>query len=86
MCLAAPGKVISIFRQNELLMGEVDFGGVIKAICLEYVPEIKTGQYAVVHAGFAISQVDESEVQEFYELWQQVLDAPKQTPAGEKRE
>jgi hydrogenase expression/formation protein HypC len=55
-------------------MGELDFGGVRKTACLEYVADIHVGEYAMVHAGFAISKVDEQEVQQFYQLWQQVLE------------
>jgi hydrogenase expression/formation protein HypC len=73
MCLAAPGKIISLFQQDGMLMGKVDFGGVIKTVCLEYVPQTPIGCYVMVHAGFAIEQVDEEQVQQFYQLWQQVL-------------
>ena len=53
MCLAIPGKVVEIFKENGLLMGHVDYSGTVNKICLEYVPEIVVGQYTVVHAGFA---------------------------------
>lgn len=64
MCLAVPGKVISI-DDNETLMriGKVGFGGVIKNVSLGYVPEAKVGDYVIVHAGFAISILDEKEAQ-----------------------
>jgi hydrogenase expression/formation protein HypC len=84
MCLATPGKVIKLERQNGLLMGALDFGGIIKTVCLEYVPDIRIGQYAMVHAGFAINLVDEDEVREFYQLWQQVLDAQPVTKPGKR--
>jgi hydrogenase expression/formation protein HypC len=73
MCLAAPGRVLKIENQNGILMGELDFGGVCKTVCLEYVADIHVGEYAMVHAGFAINKVDEQEVQQFYQLWQEVL-------------
>jgi hydrogenase expression/formation protein HypC len=73
MCLAVPAKVLSLQKQNGLLMGDVDFGSIRKSVCLEYLPDIQIGQYVMVHAGFAISKVDEAEVQEFHDLWQQVL-------------
>jgi len=57
MCLGIPGEVLSI-REAELPMGRVSFGGVIKEVCLAYVPEAKVGDYVIVHAGFAISRVD----------------------------
>ena len=60
MCLAVPGKVRQIFFDNGIRMGSIDFGGVVKEVCLEYLPEIQVGEYAVVHVGFAISKVDEA--------------------------
>ena len=60
MCLAIPGKVSSLFTDGGVPMGKVDFGGVIKEICLVYVPEIEVGDYALVHAGFAITRINES--------------------------
>lgn len=59
MCLAIPGQVRSIYDDQGVPMGVVDFGGVTKEVCLAYVPEIIVGEYAIVHVGFAISKVDE---------------------------
>jgi hydrogenase expression/formation protein HypC len=59
MCLAVPGQVESLFQQNNLRMGRVSFGGVIKEICLAYLPEIRIGDFVLVHVGFAISRIDE---------------------------
>jgi hydrogenase expression/formation protein HypC len=64
MCLGIPGKVVEVYRANGLLMGKVDFGGVVKDACLEYLPEINVGDYAIVHAGFGISRLDEDEAQQ----------------------
>ena len=61
MCLGIPGKVLEIYDVNGMKMGKVDFGGVIKEACLEYLPEIRVGDYTIVHVGFGISQVDEEE-------------------------
>ena len=61
MCLGIPGKVIEVFRENDLLMGKVDFGGVCKRICLETTPDIAIGEYALVHVGFSIARIDEAE-------------------------
>ena len=69
MCLAIPGKVIEIYKEDDLLMGRVDYAGTVKTACLEYVPDVQVGQYALVHAGFAISVVDEEEAQKTYDLW-----------------
>jgi hydrogenase expression/formation protein HypC len=57
MCLAIPGEILSI-ADDELLSGRVDFGGLVKEVCLYYVPEARVGDFVVVHAGFAISRVD----------------------------
>ena len=68
MCLGIPGK-ISEANDNALLrMGKVDFGGVVREVCLAYVPEANVGDYVVVHVGFAISQIDEAEARQTFEL------------------
>jgi hydrogenase expression/formation protein HypC len=68
MCLGVPGKVIEI-QDNSLgmAMGKVDFAGITKEVCLAYVPEVKIGDYVIVHVGFAISQVDEEEAMQVFE-------------------
>ena len=52
MCLGHSGKVVKTFREHDVLMGKVDFSGVIKQVCLEHVPEVQIGQYVLVHVGF----------------------------------
>jgi len=69
MCLAVPGKVVKIFEDNGLLMGHVDFSGTINVTCMAYVPEIKLGEYVIVHAGFAISVLNEEEAREVFKTW-----------------
>ncbi|MHB8776409.1 MAG: HypC/HybG/HupF family hydrogenase formation chaperone [Anaerolineales bacterium] len=64
MCLSIPGKITEIYEDGSLKMGKVDFGGVLKEVCLDYVPEAKTGQYVLIHVGFAISVLDEDEAME----------------------
>ncbi len=59
MCLAIPGKVEEIFADSGLRMGRVNFGGVVKRVCLDYVPEVEVGDYTIVHVGFALSKIDE---------------------------
>lgn len=59
MCLAIPGRVEEITTDGLIKMGRVNFGGVVKRVCLDYVPEIAVGDYAIVHVGFAISKIDE---------------------------
>lgn len=65
MCLAIPGKIISIDGDNPLeKTGKVSFGGIIKEISLAYVPDAQVKNYVIVHAGFALSIVDEDEAQQ----------------------
>ena len=68
MCLAIPGKVISITGDDPVFrMGKIDFGGVIKEVNLCYVPEVKLGDYVVIHVGFALNIIDEEEAQKVFE-------------------
>lgn len=59
MCLAVPGKVIDLHEREGTLMSVVDFGGVHKDVCLQYIPDVAIGDYVVVHVGFAIQRLDE---------------------------
>jgi hydrogenase expression/formation protein HypC len=63
MCLAVPGQVESIHEENGTRMGRVNFGGVVKEVCLAYLPDIAVGDYTIVHVGFAISRIDEASAQ-----------------------
>ena len=74
MCLGVPGKVIAIQEKDGLRMGTVDFGGVQREACLEYVPETKVGEYVIIHVGFAISQLSEQEAQETLALIREIAD------------
>lgn len=78
MCLAIPGKVIEVFEENGLKMGKLDYAGTVNTACLAYVPEIEIGQYAMVHAGFAISVLDEEEAQKSYAIWDELVESAKQ--------
>ena len=73
MCLGIPGKIISIYSQDGLSMAKVDFGGVVKEICLTYTPQAQIGDYALVHVGFAISLIDEEEAQRTYALLEEII-------------
>jgi hydrogenase expression/formation protein HypC len=64
MCLAVPGRVLSIAEIDQTLMAEVDFGGVRKQVCLQYIPDAQVDEYVVVHVGFAIQRLDEQSAQE----------------------
>lgn len=77
MCLAIPGQIEEIYLENQLRMAKVNFGGVRRAVCIDYAPEAGVGDYVLVHVGFAISIIDEGEAartlaglteQEFIEL------------------
>jgi hydrogenase expression/formation protein HypC len=68
MCLGIPGKVIELYQANGMKMGKVDFGGVIKEACLEYLPDIQIGDYTIIHVGFGISQLDEEEAHRTLEM------------------
>ncbi len=72
MCLGIPGKVVELYESNGVKMGRVDFGGVIKETCLEYLPEIRVGDYTIVHVGFGISRLDEEEAQSTLETLRQM--------------
>ena len=68
MCLGIPGKVTEIYRRYEVRMGKVDFGGVLKEVCLEHLLEIEVGDYALVHVGFALARIDEDEARSVFEF------------------
>ena len=73
MCLAIPGKVVSISGDDPVTrMGKIDFSGVIKQASLAYVPEVQVGDYVIVHVGFALSKVDEAEAQKVFEYLKQM--------------
>ena len=72
MCLAVPGQVESIFEDNGARMGKVNFGGVVKEVCLVYLPDIQVGDYTIVHVGFAISQIDEASAQETLKTFEEL--------------
>ncbi len=72
MCLAIPGKVIETYDENGIKMGKIDYSGTINIACLEYVPEIEIGQYTLVHAGFALSILDEEEAKISLDIWKEL--------------
>ena len=72
MCLAIPGKVVEAFDQGGMRMAKVQFGGIVREACLEYVPDTKVGEYVLVHVGFAISKVDEEEARRTYQLLEEM--------------
>jgi hydrogenase expression/formation protein HypC len=83
MCLAVPGKILEIYESNGLQMGKIDFGGVTREACLAYTPEAKVGDYAIIHVGFVLNLVDETEALETLRLFEE-LDAAAQQEALEE--
>jgi hydrogenase expression/formation protein HypC len=84
MCLAIPGRVTETFSRDGLQMAKVQFGGITREACLEYVPDAAVGEYVLVHVGFAISRVDEAEAARTYQLLEELdqlseLDSPQWT-------
>ncbi|MBI5867747.1 MAG: HypC/HybG/HupF family hydrogenase formation chaperone [candidate division Zixibacteria bacterium] len=73
MCLAIPGKIESVSGDDPLTRtGRVSFGGIVKEINLAYVPEASVGDYVIVHVGFAISTLDESEAGKVFEYLREI--------------
>ena len=81
MCLGIPGRVDEIYREHDVLMGRIDFGGVFKQACLEYVGGVKPGEYVLVHVGFALARLDEAEARRVFELLNE-LDELSELTAG----
>ena len=84
MCLAIPGKVEEITEENGLRVGRVNFGGVIKRVCLDYVPEVEVGDYTIVHVGFALSKIDEDEALRTLEVFRQMGVLEEELADGEE--
>jgi hydrogenase expression/formation protein HypC len=68
MCLAIPGKVIETYREHDVLMGRVEFGGISKRVCLEHVPDVLPDEYVLVHVGYALARIDEVEARRVFEF------------------
>jgi hydrogenase expression/formation protein HypC len=83
MCLAIPGRVTSISGEDPLMRsGKVDFGGVLKEVSLAYVPEVKVGDYVIVHVGFALSRVDEAEANQVFEYLREMQELTELEDSG----
>ena len=74
MCLGIPGKIVTIYTANDLTMGKIDFGGVVREACLEYVPDAKIGDYTLVHVGFALNLISAQDAQETLDLLRQITE------------
>ena len=67
MCLAIPGRILEISMVDGVKVGRVEFGGIVRQTCLDFVPDAGVGDYVMVHVGFAISRVDQQEAERTYE-------------------
>lgn len=87
MCLAIPGKIVSIVNDDPILRtGKVSFAGIVKEVNLAYVPEANIDDYVIVHAGFAISKIDEDEARQIFQYLEQMDelgDIDETTASGE---
>jgi hydrogenase expression/formation protein HypC len=72
MCLGIPGKVLAVEREHDVLMGKVEFGGISKRVCLEHVPDVRPGEYVVVHVGFALQKIDPVEARRVFEFLEEM--------------
>ncbi len=85
MCLGIPGRVTEIWEDRGTRMAYVDFGGAVKDVCLAYLPDIEVGDYTIVHAGFALTRLDEQSALQTLAMFRDlgVLD---EELGGERRE
>jgi hydrogenase expression/formation protein HypC len=88
MCLGIPGKVVEVYDLDGARMGKVDFDGIVKEICLSFVPEAEVGDYTIVHVGFGITKVDEESAHETLALMKEmgVLESELDAAAAEAAE
>lgn len=68
MCLGIPCRIVDLNETAGVRMARVDFGGVMKEVCLEHVPDAAAGDYVIVHVGFALTRVDEAEAARIFQL------------------
>jgi hydrogenase expression/formation protein HypC len=81
MCLAVPGKVVSIDESNpELKMAKVNFSGVTKEVCVQWLPDVKIGDYVLVHVGFALNKIDEKDAEETLRILREIGDIEEENP------
>ena len=82
MCLGVPGKIVEIYEKGGLKMAKVDFGGIFREACLDYVDEARVGDYCIIHVGFAISLLSESEAMETLDLLKQISNIEEELGPG----
>jgi hydrogenase expression/formation protein HypC len=83
VCLAIPGKVLEIQEAGSLRSARVQFGGIVRQVSLNFVPEAGLGDYVMVHVGFAISRVDAAEAERTYQLLQEMGALEAELPPAE---
>ena len=83
MCLAIPGKILEIQKLGEMRAARVQFGGIVRQISLDFVPEAGLGDYVMVHVGFAISRVDAAEAERTYKLLEEIGALEAELPPAE---
>ncbi len=81
MCLGVPARIEETYTKDGLNMARVDFGGVSREVCLDYVPEAKVGDYCIIHVGFAISLLSEAEAQETLALLSEISELDENAEA-----
>ena len=86
MCLAVPGRVEEINEESGIRMGKVNFGGVVKNVCLAYLPDIAVGDYTIVHVGFALSKIDEASAQQTLETFREMGLLEEELGPGEEND
>ena len=86
MCLAIPGRVVEFHENHGVKMAKVDFGGITREACLEYLPEAGVGDFVMVHVGFAISKVDEEEAARTYKYLEQMDELAELSAAALERD
>jgi hydrogenase expression/formation protein HypC len=80
MCLAVPGKVVSIDESNpELKMAKVNFSGVSKEVCIQWLPDVEVGDYVLVHVGFALNKIDEKDAEETLRILREMGDIEEES-------
>ncbi|MBZ5668472.1 MAG: HypC/HybG/HupF family hydrogenase formation chaperone [Acidobacteriia bacterium] len=91
MCLAIPGKIVEKQERDGALVGRVDFGGALREVYLDFVPEAEVGDYVIVHVGFALSRLDAEEAERTFQLLREMgaladegLDAPADSAPTKK--
>ncbi len=83
VCLAIPGKILEIQELGQMRAGRVQFGGIVRQVSLDFVPEAGVGDYVIVHVGFAISRIDSSEAERTYQLLQEMGALEAELPPAE---